>query len=144
MVAGSLIAANVAHGLEATELVSDRGQGTQGPPCHQSGAWTAGNPLFNLGADRVKNLLLARGQRRTGAVATSFLRSGTPAFVFRSGARMVLHTFSGGVLKFFGSAEMGLISSGWRNLSVPERYRSDTQATSMRLRPINSASSTRI
>lgn len=47
------------------------------------------------------------------------------------------HVFWWRPKNFLGSAEMGLISSGGGGiLSVPERYRSDTQATGMRLRPI--------
>ncbi len=78
--AGELgIAANIAHSLEATKLVSDRGQ----IKIHryQSGVWTAGNLLFTR-AD-VKNSL-ARGQR----TVLLFLSLVCSTFVSSVGARM--------------------------------------------------------
>ena len=71
--AGKLgVAANVAHSLEATELVSDRGQGRKTHHVTNLAHGRRVTLLFNLGADRVKNLLLARGQRRTGCCCHFF------------------------------------------------------------------------
>ena len=71
--AGELgVAANIAHSLEATELVSDRGQGRKTHHVTNLAHGRRVTLLFNLGADRVKNLLLARGQRRTGCCCHFF------------------------------------------------------------------------
>ena len=130
--AGELgVAANVAHGLEATELVSDRGQGRKTHHVTNLAHGRRVTLLFNLGADRVKNLLLARGQRRTGC-CSHFFSFGlcpdfcTPAFVFRSGHGWVLHTLSDGILKIFLALPKWVLS----RQGVEEFYpcRSDTGA----------------
>ena len=74
------VAANVAHGLEATELVSDRGQGRKTHHVTNLAHGRRVTLLFNLGADRVKNLLLARGQRRTGCCCHFFSFGLCPEF----------------------------------------------------------------
>ena len=60
------IAANVAHIFESAKLMGDRRERRK---THHIANLAHGRRialLFNLGADRVKNLLLARGQRRAG------------------------------------------------------------------------------
>ena len=87
--AGELgVAANVAHGLEATELVSDRGQGRKTHHVTNLAHGRRVTLLFNLGADRVKNLLLARGQRRTGCCCHFFSFGLYSGLCIPVGARM--------------------------------------------------------
>ena len=133
--AGELgVAANVAHGLETAELVSDRRQGRKTHHVTNLAHGRRVTLLFNLGADRVKNLLLARGQRRTGCCCHFFSFGLYSDLVSRSGHGWVLHTFSDGVLKIF----LVLLKLVLSRQGVEEFYpcRSDTRATSMRLRPI--------
>ena len=115
--AGELgVAANIAHGLETAELVSDRRQGRKTHHVTNLAHGRRVTLLFNLGADRVKNLLLARGQRRTGCCCHFFSFGLYSDLVSRSGHGWVLHTFSGGGLKIFGFCRNGsYLVRGWRN-----------------------------
>ena len=143
--AGELgVAANVAHGLEATELVSDRGQGRKTHHVTNLAHGRRVTLLFNLGADRVKNLLLARGQRRTGCCCHFFSFGLCPDFCIPVSAVCLRHSPVGArmgashVFRWCPKNFLVLLKLVLSRQGVEEFYpcRSDTRATSMRLRPI--------
>ena len=126
--AGELgVAANVAHGLEATELVSDRGQGRKAHHVTNLAHGRRVTLLFNLGADRVKNLLLARGQRRTGCCCHFFSFGLYSGLCNRVGARMgASHVFWWCPKNFLVLPKWVLSRQGVEEFypcrAIPERY----------------------